>query len=107
MVTKTGVVLEYFVSATEFEEHLKVRDLLPKARFAWEMPVDPVGELEKPLNRRRSEFDALMEERGLGAPEPGLVIPFVYLWRREREAGEESGRKSALSNRRGMTLDRR
>jgi len=29
----------------------------------------------------------------LGAPEPGLVIPFVYLWRREHEVGEESGRK--------------
>ena len=29
----------------------------------------------------------------MGAPEPGLVIPFVHLWRREHEAGEESGRK--------------
>jgi len=29
----------------------------------------------------------------LGATERGLVIPFVYLWRREHEAGEESGRK--------------
>lgn len=29
----------------------------------------------------------------MGAPEPGLVIPFVYLWRREHDAGEESGRK--------------
>jgi hypothetical protein len=28
-----------------------------------------------------------------GSTEPGLVIPFVYLWRREHEAGEESGRK--------------
>ena len=27
------------------------------------------------------------------APEPGLVIPCVYLWRREHDAGEESGRK--------------
>jgi hypothetical protein len=37
MVTnqKTGVVLGYFVSATEFEEYLKVRDPLPKSRFAW------------------------------------------------------------------------
>jgi hypothetical protein len=26
-------------------------------------------------------------------PEPGLVIPYVYLWRREYEAGEETGRK--------------
>ncbi len=26
-------------------------------------------------------------------PEPGLVIPYVYLWRRELEAGEETGRK--------------
>jgi mRNA-degrading endonuclease toxin of MazEF toxin-antitoxin module len=29
----------------------------------------------------------------LPQPEPGLVIPYVYLWRREFEAGEESGRK--------------
>ena len=64
MVTnqKTGVVLEYFVSASEFEEYLKVRDLLPKSRFAWEMPADLVEELEKPLNRRRPELDPLMEE---------------------------------------------
>jgi len=27
-------------------------------------------------------------------PEPGLVIPYAYLWRREHEAGEESGRKT-------------
>ena len=27
-------------------------------------------------------------------PEPGLVIPHVYLWRREHESGEESGRKA-------------
>lgn len=27
-------------------------------------------------------------------PEPGLVIPYVYLWRREHDAGEESGRKA-------------
>jgi hypothetical protein len=60
MVTKTGV--GYFVSATEFEKYLKVRDLLPSARFAWEMPVAPVEEREKPRNRRRSEFDALVEE---------------------------------------------
>jgi hypothetical protein len=39
MVTKTGV--GYFVSATEFEKYLKMRDLLPSARFAWEMPVAP------------------------------------------------------------------
>ena len=26
-------------------------------------------------------------------PAPGLVFPFVYLWRREHERGEESGRK--------------
>ena len=29
----------------------------------------------------------------MGAPDLGLVMPFVYLWRREHEAGEESGRK--------------
>jgi mRNA-degrading endonuclease toxin of MazEF toxin-antitoxin module len=26
-------------------------------------------------------------------PQPGLVIPYSYLWRREHEAGEETGRK--------------
>ena len=26
-------------------------------------------------------------------PEPGLVLPYVYLWRRELDQGEESGRK--------------
>jgi hypothetical protein len=64
MVTnqKTGMVLGYFVSAAEFDEYLKVRDLLPKAGFAWEMPVDLAAELEKSLARRRPELDALMEE---------------------------------------------
>jgi hypothetical protein len=33
-----------------------------KRRFAWEMPADLAEELEKPLNRRRPELDALMEE---------------------------------------------
>lgn len=27
-------------------------------------------------------------------PQPGLIIPYFYLWRREHEAGEESGRKA-------------
>jgi mRNA-degrading endonuclease toxin of MazEF toxin-antitoxin module len=27
-------------------------------------------------------------------PEPGLVIPYDYLWRRENDAGAESGRKT-------------
>lgn len=64
MVTnqKTGVVLGYFISATEFAEFLKVRDLLPKARFAWEMPDELVAELDKPLQRRRPELDALMDD---------------------------------------------
>lgn len=64
MVTnqKTGVVLGYFVSAGEFEEYLKVRDLLPKARFAWEMPDDLANELDKPLGRRRQDLDPLMDE---------------------------------------------
>lgn len=64
MVTnqKTGVVLGYFVSAGDFEEYLRVRDLLPQARFAWEMPDDLAAELEKPLQRRRPELDALMDE---------------------------------------------
>ena len=64
MVTnqKTGMVLGYFVSAAEFEEYLKVRDLLPKAGYAWEMPDDLAVELDKPLERRRPELDALMED---------------------------------------------
>jgi hypothetical protein len=64
MVTnqKTGVVLGYFVSAAEFEKYLKVRDLLPTAAYAWEMPVDLAAELHKPLARRRPDLDALMED---------------------------------------------
>lgn len=30
-------------------------------------------------------------------PEPGLVIAYAYLWRREHERGEESGRKARPS----------
>ena len=30
-------------------------------------------------------------------PEPGLVISYVYLWRREHEAGQEEGRKDRPS----------
>jgi len=64
MVTnqKTGMVLGYFVSAGEFEAYLRVRDLLPKANFAWEMPDDLAAELDKPLPRRRPELDALMDD---------------------------------------------
>ena len=28
------------------------------------------------------------------APEPGLVVPYFYLWRHQHEDGEESGRKA-------------
>jgi len=60
---KTGVVLGYFVSAGEFEEFLRVRDLLPQARFAWEMPSDLATELDRPVSgRRRPELDALMDD---------------------------------------------
>lgn len=60
---KTGMVLGYFVSATEFEEFLRVRYLLPQARFAWEMPSDLAAELDKPLGAsRRPELDALRDE---------------------------------------------
>lgn len=60
---KTGMVLGYFISATEFEEFLRVRDHLPKARFAWEMPADLAAELDKPLGPcRRPDLDALMNE---------------------------------------------
>ena len=64
MVTnkKTGIVLGYFVSAPEFEEYLRVRDLLPKPRYAWEMPDDLAAALARPLSRRRPELDALMDE---------------------------------------------
>ena len=64
MVTnqKTGMVLGYFVSAAEFEGYLKVRELLPKAGYAWEMPDELAAELKKPLRRRRPELDALMED---------------------------------------------
>ena len=64
MVTnrKTGMVLGYFISASEFEEYLKVRDILPKARFAWEMPDDLATELGKSMAGRRKELDVLMED---------------------------------------------
>ena len=64
MVTnqKTGMVLGYFVSAVEFEAYLKVRDQLPQARYAWEMPDEIAAELDKPLPRRRPELDALLED---------------------------------------------
>jgi hypothetical protein len=45
---KTGMVLSYFVSAAEFEKYLKVRDLLPTAGYAWEMPQDIAAELHQP-----------------------------------------------------------
>ena len=59
---KTGVVLGYFVSAAEFEAYLEVREQLPQARFAWEMPDDLAAELDRPLPRRRPELDSLMDE---------------------------------------------
>jgi hypothetical protein len=64
MVTnqKTGVVLGYFISAHEFEDFLKLRDRLPKAAFAWEMPPDLAAELDKPLPRARPELDKLMDD---------------------------------------------
>lgn len=48
MVTnnKTGTVLGYFISAAEFEAYLGVRDRLPKAAFAWEMPDDLAAGLD-------------------------------------------------------------
>ena len=64
MVTnqKTGMVLGYFVSANEFEAYLKLRDQLPTAKFAWEMPDDLAAELAKPLAKRRPELDDLMQD---------------------------------------------
>ena len=64
MVTnqKTGMVLGYFVSASEFEAYLKLRDQLPVAKFAWEMPDDLAAELAKPLPKRRPELDDLMQD---------------------------------------------
>ena len=64
MVTnqKTGMVLGYFVSAGDFEDYLRVRDQMPRAAFAWEMPTELVAELDKPLRRRRPELDGLMDD---------------------------------------------
>jgi hypothetical protein len=64
MVTnqKTGVTLGYFVSAQEFEEFLRVRDLLPQARFAWEMPADLAAALTAPVKSDRRGLDALMDD---------------------------------------------
>ena len=59
---KTGVVLGYFISAGEFEDYMKVRDHLPKAAYAWEMPADLAAELDEPLAGVRPALDALMED---------------------------------------------
>ncbi len=64
MVTnqKTGMVLGFFVSAGDFEHYLRVRDLIPKARFAWEMPDELAAELDTPLGGLRAELDTLIDE---------------------------------------------
>lgn len=59
---KTGSVLGYFVSAREFEEMSRARDLLPRAAPAWEINPKLAAELDKPLPRLRPELDHLMEE---------------------------------------------
>ena len=59
---KTGMVLGYFVSAAEFDAYLRVRDSMPKAGYAWEMPDDLAAELNKPLARRRPELDGQMDD---------------------------------------------
>lgn len=78
MVTnqKTGVVLGYFVSAAKFEEYLKVRDLLPKAGFAWEMPADLAEELEKPLSPRRPQTRRADGGMRVGSARAGARHPF-------------------------------
>jgi hypothetical protein len=64
MVTnqKTGVTLGYFVSAQEFEEFLRVPDLLPQSRFAWEMPADMAEALATPVQSDRRALDTLMDD---------------------------------------------
>ncbi len=64
MVTnqKTGVTLGYFVSAHEFEEFLRVRELMPQARFAWEMPAVMSEALTEPVKSAKRDLDALMDD---------------------------------------------
>ena len=59
---KTGVVLGYFVSASELEAYLEVRERLPQSPFVREMPDELAAELDKPIVHRRPEYDSLMEE---------------------------------------------
>lgn len=59
---KTGVELGYFVSASEFEAYLEVREPLPQARIVWEMPDELAAEPDKPIVLRRPELDSLMQE---------------------------------------------
>jgi hypothetical protein len=59
---KTGSVLGYFVSAKEFEELLRAREMLPRAAPAWEISPALAAELDKPLAPLRPELDHLMDE---------------------------------------------
>lgn len=58
---KTGAVLGYFVSEHEFRDFERVRSLLPKAVWAWELSEDLAAELEKPLAAYAHELDALVK----------------------------------------------
>ena len=64
MVTnrKTGVVLGYFVSASEFEAYARFRESQPRARFAWEMPSELRNALDAPLDERHPELDELIKD---------------------------------------------
>jgi hypothetical protein len=47
--SKTGTVVGYFLSEEDFIQYLRVRDMLPKSRWAWEMDEEMIAELKKPL----------------------------------------------------------
>ncbi len=59
---KTGNVLGYFVSESEFEELQRARALAARSGPAWDVSEAIAVELDKPLPRLRPELDHLMEE---------------------------------------------
>ena len=59
---KTSATLDYFVSAREFSEFIRLRDRLPRAMPAWEMSEELIRELEKPLPEDYPDLNHLLDE---------------------------------------------
>lgn len=62
MVTdaQTGVTIGFFLSPKQFDGYCRFRDLSPRSKFAWEMPVGLADALSTPIVSRRRELDDLM-----------------------------------------------